>query len=196
VGHVDLADDLAAIRAAREPGGPSLRLMADYNQSLSVAEARRRIHRLDDEDLCWIEEPTRAQDLVGHAEIAREMRTPIQIGENWVSPEEVAEGVRLAASDLVMFSAMKIGNVTGWLRAAALAHAHGLPVSSHFFPEISAHLLAASPGSYWLEFLDLASPVLASPACIEDGHVAASAGAGSGIEWNEGAVARFACADA
>jgi mandelate racemase len=110
-----------------------------------------KIHRLDDEGLCWIEEPTRAQDLIGHAEIAR-----------------------------------------GWLRASAVAHAHGLPVSSHFFPEVSAHLLAATPGAHWLELLDLASPVLQSPARIEDGQVTASATPGSGIEWDESAVERFA----
>src|SRR3712207_8086048 len=51
----------------------------------------------------------------------------------------------------VMPDAMKIGGVTGWMRTAALAEAAGLPPSSHLFPEISAHLLAASPTGDWVE---------------------------------------------
>jgi mandelate racemase len=58
----------------------------DYNQSLTVPEAIRRARALEDEGLLWIEEPTRADDFAGHARIAREAATPIQIGENWWGP--------------------------------------------------------------------------------------------------------------
>jgi mandelate racemase len=53
-----------------------------------------------------------------------------------------------------MADAVKIGGVTGWLRAAALAESAGLPLSSHLYPEISAHLLAVSPTGHWLEYVD------------------------------------------
>src|SRR5215211_3880504 len=55
------------------------------------------------------------------------------------------KSIEVGASDYVMPDAMKIGGVTGWLRTAALAGAAGIPLSSHLFPEISAHLLAVSP---------------------------------------------------
>jgi mandelate racemase len=194
VGHPDLADDLAAIRAIRAAAaGQGLQVMVDYNQSLSVPEARRRIRRLEDEQLTWIEEPTLAADVAGHAALAREAHTPIQLGENWSSLREMGASLAAGASDLAMVDAMKIGGVTGWMRAAALAEVHGLPVSSHLFPEISAHLLAATPTAHWLELLDLAAAVLVRPARVEGGMVTASDEPGTGIEWNEAAVHQYAC---
>ena len=57
-------------------------------------------------------------------------------------------------SDFAMPDVMKIGGVTGWMRAAGLAHAHALPVSSHLWPELSAHLLSVTPSAHWLEYAD------------------------------------------
>ena len=85
---------------------------------------------------------------------------------------------------------MKIGGVTGWLKAAALAEAAALPVSSHAFVEASAHLLAVTPTAHWLEVLDKARPILREPARIADGQVTAR-GPGLGLDWDEEAVARF-----
>ena len=50
--------------------------------------------------------------------------------------------------------------VSGWLRAASLAVPGGVPVSSHLYPELSAHLLAVTPTCHWLEYVDWAAPVL------------------------------------
>jgi Enolase C-terminal domain-like len=65
--------------------------MVDYNQSLSVAEAIRRVQFLEEEALVWVEEPTRADDFAGHARIAAECRTPIQIGENLWGPHDLTK---------------------------------------------------------------------------------------------------------
>jgi mandelate racemase len=192
IGFPELAEDIAAIRAVREVAGDALHLMVDYNQSLAVPEAMRRIRRLEDEALHWIEEPVHAEDFAGHAAIARAARTPIQFGENWSGLPDMTKSVAAGASDLAMIDVMKIGGVTGWLRAAALAAAHGLPVSSHLFPEFSAHLLAVTPTAHWLEFLDLASAVLRDPACVQVGDVSVSEAPGAGVEWNEAAVEQYA----
>lgn len=191
IGFSALTDDLAAIRAVRDVGGADLQLMVDYNQSLAVPEAKRRIRYLEDNELTWVEEPTLAEDFAGHAAIAREANLPIQLGENWSSLLEMARSITEVASDFAMLDAMKIGGVTGWLRAAALAQVHGLSVSSHIFPEISAHLLAVTPTAHWLEFLDLASAVLQQPASVRDGGVIANESPGSGIEWNEPAIEKY-----
>lgn len=193
IGFPELAGDLAAIRAVREVGGASLELMVDYNQSLAVPEAQRRIRRLDDEGLLWIEEPVRADDFAGHAALAREARTALQLGENWSSVHEMALSVAAGASDLAMVDIMKIGGVTGWRDAATLAQIHGLPVSSHLFPEFSAHLLAVTPTAHWLEFIDFAGAILREPTRVERGRVRFSDAPGAGIEWNEAAVERFSC---
>ena len=74
------------------------------------------------------------------------------------------------------------------MRAAALAEAAGMPISSHLFPEISAHLLAVSPTMHWLEYVDWAEPILQTPLRIEQGEAVIADAPGSGIEWDEGAV--------
>jgi mandelate racemase len=192
IGAGDLAADLATIRAVRRAIGAGAKLMVDYNQSLTVPEAIARARVLDDEGLYWIEEPTLAEDVAGHARIAAAAQTAIQLGENWWGPHDMAKSIAANASDHVMLDVMKLGGVTGWMRAAALAEAAGLPASSHTFPEISAHLLGVTPTALWLEYLDHAGPILAEPIRIEGGYALTPSGPGSGIAWDEAAIARVA----
>jgi mandelate racemase len=191
LGRPSPADDLAAVRAARRTLPDGVALLADFNQSLTVAEATRRGGALDDEGLAWIEEPVRADDFRGCARVAAALRTPVQIGENFSGPFEMHEALRLGASDFVMADAQQIGGVTGWQRAAALAQAYGKELSSHLFQEVSAHLLAASPTAAWLEYVDLADPVLAEPLRPVDGRVAAADRPGNGLAWDPAAVRRY-----
>jgi mandelate racemase len=190
IGGGALADDLKAIRAVRAAAGDAIALMVDYNQSLSVDEALERARALDDEGLYWIEEPTRADDFAGHARIAAAARTPIQLGENWWGAHDMEKSVAAAASDHAMFDAMKIGGVSGWLRAAALAESSGLPASSHAFPELSAQLLAVTPTCHLLEYAGGAGSIALEPLWIEDGHAVIDDRPGSGLEWDEDALAR------
>ena len=191
IGYPDVQTDLAVVRAARKAGGDDLVVMVDYNQSLDVPEAVRRGRLLDGEGIGWIEEPTTADDFAGHAQIAREVATPIQIGENWWGTHDMAKSLAAGASDYVMVDLMKIGGISGWLRAAALAEPGGVRLSSHLFPEVSVHLMAVTPTAHWLEWLDLASPILQEPLRIEDGYATPTDAPGSGIAWNEEAVARY-----
>jgi mandelate racemase len=190
IGHGDIKTDLQTINALRDVIGEA-RLAVDYNQSLSVTEALERVRVLDEEDLYWIEEPTRADDFDGHARIANEARTPICIGENWWGSHDVHKSIEAGACDYGMPDAMKIGGVTGWMRTAALAEPTGLPLNSHIFPEISAHLLAASPTAHRLEYLDTAGAILKNPIRIEDGHAVIPEGTGIGLEWDEEDVEQY-----
>ena len=64
-------------------------------------------------------------------------------------------------------------------------------MSSHLYPEVSAHLLAATPAAHWLEYVDWANAVLAEPLRISDGHAVVSGHPGNGLAWNADAVRRF-----
>jgi len=193
LGRPDAHADLDALRAVKKAIGGKIVLMVDYNQALSVAEAIRRGRTLDDEGgVYWIEEPVRADDFAGCARVAREVATPIQIGENFMGPEQMAQALAAGACDYVMPDAQRIGGVTGWMRAAALAQGAGVEMSSHLFPEASCHLLAATPTCHWLEFVDWAEPVLKNPVELKNGHVLIPTRPGIGIGWDEKAVKRFA----
>jgi mandelate racemase len=190
VGGGDLAADLEAIGALRAAVGDAVALMVDYNQVLSVDEALARVRALDEQGLHWIEEPTRADDFAGHARIAAAADTAIQLGENWWGPHDMEKSVDARASDHAMLDAMRIGGVTGWLRAADLAERAGLPVSSHAFPELSAHLLAVTPTPHRLEYFGGLGSLLLEPLGIENGHALIPDRPGSGVEWDEERLAR------
>jgi mandelate racemase len=192
VGRAEAADDLAAVRRVREAVGDGITLVADYNQGLDLGEALQRCRALDGEGLAWIEEPMRYDDLAGHARLARDIGTPVMLGENFYGPRAMDEAIRAQACDLVMPDLMRIGGVTGWLQAAAIADVAGLPMSSHLYPEVSGHLLRVTPTRHWLEWQDWAHPVLARPFEIRSGQLHLPDVPGSGLEWDEDAVAHYA----
>ena len=192
LGRDDAAQDVAAVRAVKARIGERVTLMCDFNQRLTVNEAILRGRALDGEGLYWIEEPVRHDDYEGYARIAADVKTPIQTGENLVDTFEMARAIAARSLDYVMPDVQRIGGVTGWLRAAALAHAHGIEMSSHLFPEFSVHLLGATPTCHWLEFMDWAEPVLREPLRVKDGLAQIPDRPGAGIVWNEDAVKRYA----
>jgi mandelate racemase len=191
LGYGAAADDVAALRAVRKRVPEDTVVMTDYNQALSVAEALQRGRALDQEGLAWIEEPIRHDDYAGNAALARELTTPIQIGENFDGPHAMADAIAAHACDYAMPDFARIGGVSGWLEAAALAQAAGIEMSSHLYPEFSAHLLAATPTCHWLEYVDWASPILEQPIEIRDGQAIIPNRPGAGIKWDDDAVDRY-----
>lgn len=193
LGRPRAEDDLGALRAVKKAIGPRITLMCDFNQGLTVAEAIRRGRMIDDEGgMHWIEEPVRADDYAGCAKVAREVATPIQIGENFMGPEQMAQAIAAGCCDYVMPDAQRIGGVTGWMRAAALAQGAGLEMSSHLFAEASAQLLPVTPTCHWLEYVDWADPILKEPPELRNGHVLCPSRPGLGMAWDEKAVKKYA----
>jgi len=191
VGRDRAADDLRAVRRVRDAVGSDVTLVADYNQGLALGDALERCRALDAEGLTWIEEPLRYDDLDGHARLAHDISTPVMLGENFYGPRAMLAAIQAQACDLVMPDLMRIGGVTGWLQAAALADSTGLPMSSHLYPEVSAHLLRVTPTRHWLEWQDWADPVLARPFEVRDGLLHPPDVPGTGLAWDEDAVARY-----
>lgn len=191
LGYPTMAEDLDAVRAVRRALPDQVVLMVDFNQALSVSEAMRRGRALDDEGVYWIEEPVRHDDYAGCAAVARSVATPVQLGENFSGAQAMAAALAERACRYVMPDLERIGGVTGWQRAAGMAAASGIEMSSHLFPEVSAQLLAATPTCHWLEYVDWAAPILAEPLRIEDGAAVVPDTPGNGLSWNERAVARY-----
>ena len=189
LGRTRSADDIATLDAVREAVGDEMALMIDYNQGLDLAEALYRCHAIDDAGLAWIEEPIVYNDLNGFAKLAAELKTPIQIGENFYGPKELERALQLKACDLVMPDFMRIGGVTGWLRASGIAGAAGVPMSTHLYPEVAAHVMRVTETAHWLEWQDWADPILQQPYEIRDGLLHIPDVPGMGLEWNEDAVA-------
>jgi mandelate racemase len=192
IGYPDVKEDIDVIRAMRAAAGEDVAIMVDYNQSLTPVEAVQRLRQLDNEGLTWVEEPTLAHDYDGHAWVAREVNVPIQCGENWWGALDLRHAIDARASDYVMLDAMKIGGITGWMRAASLAEIHGIPVSSHLWPEVSWQLLCVTPTAHWLEYVDWWNTIVSEPLGIECGMAISHQTVGTGVEWNEESISRCA----
>lgn len=188
LGRERVSDDLATVDAVRKAVGDEMHLMVDFNQGLNLAEALQRCHMIDEYGLAWIEEPVVYDNLDGCAQLTRELKTPIQIGENFYGPREMHKALQKKACDLVMPDFMRIGGVTGWMRAAALAGAAGVPMSTHLYPEVAAHVMRVTETAHWLEWQDWADPVLQSPYQMKGGVLQIPDVPGVGIEWNEDAL--------
>jgi len=192
LGYATLEEDLTAVRAVRKRVRDGITIMVDYNQALTVPEAIRRGRALDGEGVYWIEEPVRHDDYTGCAQLKRSITTPVQIGENFSLDYDMKRAIDAEACTYVMPDLERIGGVSGWQRASALAHAAGLPLSSHLYPEVSAQLLAASPTAHWLEYVDWLNPLLAEPLRIVDGMAHPSEAPGNGLAWNDAAIQKLA----
>jgi mandelate racemase len=188
LGRDHVRDDVATIDAVRNTVGRDMRLMVDFNQGLQMGEALERCHAIDDLGLAWIEEPIVYDHLDGYAQLAAELNTPIQIGENFYGPRDLYRALQAKACDFVMPDFMRIGGVTGWLRAAAIAGTAGVPMSTHLYPEVAAHVMRVTETAHWLEWQDWADPILQQPFAVRDGQLHIPDVPGTGLAWDEAAV--------
>jgi mandelate racemase len=193
LGYDTLSADLEVARAVRNRLPDGIALMVDYNQALVPQEAMRRGRALQGEGIAWIEEPMAHDDWASHAALARSLDLPVQLGENFNGPRDLAGALAAGACDLVMPDLARIGGVTGWLEAAAIAERADVALSSHLMPEVSGHLLAATPTRHWVEHVDWADAFLAEPFPVVDGRLCLPDRPGNGLGWDSDAVARLRC---
>jgi mandelate racemase len=189
LGRDRIREDMVTLEAVRRAVGEDMQLMVDFNQGLNLGDALQRCHAIDDFGLAWIEEPIVYDNLDGYTQLAAELKTPLQIGENFYGPRDLHKALQSKACDFVMPDFMRIGGVTGWLRAAAIAGTAGVPISTHLYPEVAAHVMRVTETAHWLEWQDWADPILQKPYEIKDGLLHIPDVPGIGLEWNEDAVA-------
>ncbi len=185
LGRESIADDLATLKAVRDAVGENMSLMIDFNQGLNFTEALERCHMIDDYGLAWIEEPIVYDNIDGYTQLAAQLKTPLQIGENFYGPREMHKAIQRNACDLVMPDFMRIGGVTGWMRASAIAAAAGIPISTHLYPEVAAHVMRVTETAHWLEWQDWGNDVLQEPYVVKEGLLHIPDVPGVGIDWNE-----------
>lgn len=184
-------EDVKAIDEVRRAIGEDTHLMVDFNQGRTFGDALERCHALDDMGLYWFEEPIVYDNTAGYADLRRQLKTPICLGENFYGPRELYKAINAGAADYVMPDLMRIGGVSGWLRSAPIAAAAGIQVSTHLYPEVSAHLMRVTESAHWLEWQDWADPILAEPFKVEQSKIIIPDRAGNGIEWNTDNVKKY-----
>jgi len=119
--------DVEPLRAVRERFGDDLLLQVDANTAYTLADARH-LARLDDFDLLLLEQPLAEDDMPGHAELARSMRTPICLDESITSARAAEHAISIGACSIVNIKAGRVGGYLEALRVHDVCAGHSVPV--------------------------------------------------------------------
>ncbi|NJQ02471.1 mandelate racemase/muconate lactonizing enzyme family protein [Streptomyces zingiberis] len=197
-GGLDVERDrhrLTLVRDVLSRASPGRRpaLMLDANETWSRKQAVRHICELERTlDLTWVEEPVRRWDAEGLAAVGRGVRAAVASGENLTGLEQYRPLLAAGAVDVVQASA--VWGVTHFLRVAALAHAHDLPVSPiGNTPVALVHAAASLPNHLVSEVQELRPPAgLHIDLHVGDGAFVLGGSPGLGIHVDEAAIAAAA----
>lgn len=184
VGKPDAQEDVERLTAVRAAIGPSTHLMVDANQSMTVAEAKRRARLFEPLDLFWFEEPLPAEDISGHAQLTASTSLPIAVGESIYSISHFREYLAAGACGIVQVDVARIGGITPWLKTAHLAESFNVKVAPHFLMELHVSLAAAVPNALYVEHIPQLRRLTTSEITIENGHAVPSPEPGLGIDWD------------
>jgi L-alanine-DL-glutamate epimerase-like enolase superfamily enzyme len=188
VGKPRLEQDVERLRAVREAAGSALEIMVDANQSMTAAEARRRAAAFEPLGLAWFEEPLPADDVSGHALLARSTSIPVAVGESLYSVGRFRDYLHREAASVVQVDVARVGGITPWLKVAHLAEAYNVHVCPHFLMELHVSLVAAIPNGRYVEHIPQLRAVTRDRLRIEDGHAVAPDAPGLGIAWDRDAI--------
>jgi L-alanine-DL-glutamate epimerase-like enolase superfamily enzyme len=184
-------EDLERLRAVREALGPEIDLMVDANQSLTYAEAKRRVRLFEELDIYWFEEPLPADDLTGHVRLAASTSVPIAVGESLYSPSHFREYLAAGGASVVQPDVARVGGITPWLKIAHLAETFNVKVAPHFLMELHVSLAAAVPNALYVEHIPQLRGITLSETEIIDGTAVAPNAPGIGIEWDREMIKRM-----
>lgn len=185
VGQPGIARDVARLRALRGHVGPDVPVMVDANQQWDRTTAVRAIRALEEFSPTWVEEPLDADDVAGHAALARTFDTPIATGEMLTSVRDYERYLERGALDILQPDAARIGGVTPFLDAMAMARRAGVPIAPHFVMEVHVHLAAAYPQASWIEHFEWLEPLFEERVEILDGRMLVPRRPGLGLTVSE-----------
>jgi len=153
VGRLSPREEEARIKAARDAIGPEVHLMLDANNAWSdLPTAMRYMERYELYDPYWIEEPFGPDEIDLHARLAKLTRVTVATGEiaygRWYHKELLDKG----GAEILQTDAVVCGGISEWRRIAATAASYGVTMCPHWFHDVHAHLVAATPNARYVEF--------------------------------------------
>jgi L-alanine-DL-glutamate epimerase-like enolase superfamily enzyme len=152
-GRLSPQEEEQRLKAARAAVGPDVELMMDCNNGWSdVTQALQYIRRFEAYNPYFIEEPFSPDDTHSHAALARATRIPVATGEigygRWYHKELLDKG----GAAILQTDAVVCGGITEWRRIAATAASYGVVMCPHWFHDVHAPLVAATPNARYVEF--------------------------------------------
>jgi len=144
--------DLERVALARRVIGDDADLYVDANGGYTIKQAVRVARSLADLGVVWFEEPVSSDDPGGLRRVREAVDCDVAAGEYGYDLPYFAHMVDAGAVDCLQADVTRCGGITVWLRAAAVAQAHGLEISGHCAPHAHAHAAAAVPNVRHLEW--------------------------------------------
>lgn len=153
VGRFSPAEEEARVAAARSAIGPDVLLMLDVNNGWKdLPMAMEYVRRFEAHDPYWIEEPFGPDAIDLHARLAHSTGVTIATGEIEVGRWRFRELVESGGAEILQTDAAVCGGITEWRRIAAHADSRGVTVSPHWFHDLHAPLVAATPNARFVEY--------------------------------------------
>jgi L-alanine-DL-glutamate epimerase-like enolase superfamily enzyme len=153
VGRHGLAQEEERIAAVRERIGPDVILMLDANNAWSDLPTALRFARMYEQyDPYFLEEPFSPDDIDNHARLAQQIGMPIATGEIEVGRWRFLELMSKGGAAILQTDACVCGGISEFRRIAATAASFGITLCPHWFHDLHAHLVAATPNARYVEF--------------------------------------------
>jgi L-alanine-DL-glutamate epimerase-like enolase superfamily enzyme len=182
---------VARVRAIREAVGSEIELLVDANQAFTAKQAIRLGRRLEEFNLGWYEEPVDYQNLTGHAEVRRALDIPVASGETEYSCRGMRNILEAGAVDILMPDLQRIGGLSEFRRAVALAACFDIPVSTHLFSEHSICIAASEPNCVSVEHMPWFSPLFNEQMEVHEGYLLVPDRPGVGFSFDQSAIQRY-----
>jgi L-alanine-DL-glutamate epimerase-like enolase superfamily enzyme len=183
---VTLREDAERVRAVREALGPDITLMVDANNAWDANTAIRFGRMIENYDAYWFEEPVHPDDLRGAAKVAAALDVPVASGENEATRWGFRDLIELGAAEIIQADPNNCGGISEWLKIAAIASAHHLPMAPHGNAAVGSTCVAAVENGLITEnYLTAFMNETMGSVDFRDGYIYMSEEPGLGIKWNE-----------
>jgi L-alanine-DL-glutamate epimerase-like enolase superfamily enzyme len=200
VGKECLRDEEARIAAVRERIGPAILLMLDANNAWSDLPTARRFARMYEKYAPYfIEEPFSPDDIRNHARLAECTSVPVATGEIEVGRWRFLDLIQAGGAAILQTDACVCGGITEFRRIAATAASFGLSLCPHWFHDLHAHLVAATPNAQFVEYFPDDQVLnfrrlVSRQVTVEKGHILLSQDPGLGFDFDCAAIEQYAVA--
>lgn len=193
VGSADVSMDLRRLEAVRTAIGPAAMLAIDGNGRWDLPTCMRFCRAAEAYDVVWFEEPMWYDDVRSHAELARQTRIPIALGEQLYTAEAFQGFLDAGAVHYVQPDVTRLAGVTEFIRVANTAHTRGLPVAAHVgdMGQVHVHLAYWHPACTLLEYIPWIKDMFVEAVRVEEGNYVLPEQPGAGTTPTAEALAKF-----
>ncbi len=196
VGGALINEDVERVRVVREAVGPNVKVMMDANCAYRYFEAIELARKCEKYDVYWFEEPVNPDDYEGHKLISQQTIIPIATGENEYTRYGFRDLIERRACAILQPDALIMGGPTEFMKVAAMAQSHDLPVAPHGNQDVHVHLVSAIPNGLTVEYYAGSTDPMWDKKFmhtleVKDGYVSPPDRPGIGIELNDEALAPY-----